>query len=505
MLAGALFALVVIAGPGDEKKELSDAAKRLRVAWASQYEWREDGLKNVTLNFSWDRKRVESNDDERLSSGTGQAVVVGNLIKRVHVDGGWRDDRTEVAEGVRWVLERYVRQPFEEAFRDVVIKDAGKSLSGAFKVSAADKTYYIKNDRIIAELREIGSARLPREVRVDFKLDDMGDGYARLRELYVQKSSSSKKLATSRTLRPRSDSEVPMPASFVLDDEPRSGGTVVLTIKFEEPTVDVEHPVVMDKNAAEILREAWLNRYTLPDSVRVVADFDRRPDKALGGRGWQRVEGELQVWGMDQIEVELAPEKNSRSNQNGRRWRAARRDTCERHIREAFGLLRGTSFEEEFKGCGFELAQDGARKVINVYGFGAHVELWELEKQREALSKAKKPTTEVDERIARLRGRNRVSFLVERDYITGYRRMGAGDDGWTYLKLKKERDGRGLIIRLITTAEGTKLQAKWSYYRAKGLQVPKKIEMLVTPSPGRDFLGVCAYNLKKIRVSVPKN
>ena len=207
---------------------------------------------------------------------------------------------------------------------------------------------------------------------------------------------------------------------------------------------------------------------------------------------------------MDQIDVELAPDKRIRGGL-GRNLRAAIRETCKRHLREAFGLLRATPFEEEFKACGFELVQDGARKVIKVYGFGAHVELWELAEKRESLRKQKQPTTDVDKRIVALHGRNRVSFLVENDYITGYRRMGAGDDGWIYLKLKKERDGRGLITRLITTAEGVKLQAKWSYYRAKGLLVPKKMEMLVTPSRFRKEVGVCAYNLKRIRVSLPKN
>jgi len=153
-----LVALVVIAGPGGEKTELSEAAKRLRVAWASQYEWREDGLKNVTLNFSWERKRVSKRGEERIAKGTGQVVVVGRAIKRVHVDGGWSSDRWEVAEGVRWVLDRYMRQPFGEAFRDVEIKDAGKSVAGAFRVSAAGRTYYLKNDRIIAEVRAMGVA-----------------------------------------------------------------------------------------------------------------------------------------------------------------------------------------------------------------------------------------------------------------------------------------------------------------------------------------------------------
>jgi len=330
----------------------------------------------------------------------------------------------------------------------------------------------------------------------------MGDGYARLREFYTRKTGVGKKVRTSRTLRPRGDSEVPMPAAFVFEDEPPEGGTVVLTMNFDKPAVNVEHPVVMDKNAAAILREAWLNRYTLPDDVRIRAEFDRKPEKALLNRGWPKVEGELQVWGMEEIEVELTPDNNNRNNR-GRTWRAGIRATCERHIREAFGMLRGTPFEEEFAGCGFELAQDGVQKVINVYGFSARVRLWELWEERAVLRREKKPTEEVDKRIAALSDRNLVSVIVENDFITGYRRTGAGDDGWIHLKLKKDRDGRAQIIGLTTTTEGSKLQARWSYYRAKGLLVPKKIQMLVVPEPGRNYSGVCEYALKRIRVTLP--
>ena len=133
------------------------------------------------------------------------------------------------------------------------------------------------------------------------------------------------------------------------------------------------------------------------------------------------------------------------------------------------------------------------------------MEIWGLIEKRKALLKEKKPTDDIDKRMLALSGRNLLSFLIENDYITGYRKSSTRDDGWVYLKLKKERDGRGLITRLTTTAEGTKLQAKWSYHRAKGLQVPKKIQMLVVPEPNRSFLGVCEYVLKRIKVTLPKN
>ena len=56
MLRVALVSLVVFGAPDKDKaEELGPAAKKLRTAWASQYEWREDGIKNVTLGFSWER------------------------------------------------------------------------------------------------------------------------------------------------------------------------------------------------------------------------------------------------------------------------------------------------------------------------------------------------------------------------------------------------------------------------------------------------------------------
>ena len=55
-----------------------------------------------------------------------------------------------------------------------------------------------------------------------------------------------------------------------------------------------------------------------------------------------------------------------------------------------------------------------------------------------------------------------------------------------------------------TTSEGVKLAAKWSYVRMKGIQIPRKFEILVVPTLGRDYVGVCGYALKKIKVTLPK-
>ena len=114
MLAGALVALALLAAPEEEK--INPAAKKLRIAWASQYEWREDGVKNAVIEFTWTRKYTDRNDQENDSSGTGQVVLVGNETKRIHVDGARSWSTGDVKRGVAWVIARFARKPIEEEF-----------------------------------------------------------------------------------------------------------------------------------------------------------------------------------------------------------------------------------------------------------------------------------------------------------------------------------------------------------------------------------------------------
>lgn len=457
MLATALASLLLLAAPDDD-----EAAKKLRIAWASQYEWREDGVKDATLDFTWKQTTRTRRDEVWSNSGTGQLVVVGNEIKRQHVEGVSPGGVKEVREGLEWTVRRYVRKPFEEEFKDVQVKALKPTLAGADRIEAGDMRYLLKNERIIAVERRRGTAKKPIWDRVDYKLEGMGDGYARVRESSSWTTDKNEKLTVLAVLKQRAGAPIPVPESYTQLTELPGGGRIELTIAFGEPRINSEHAILIDPKAAELVKAAWNNRYVLPSEVRITADFERKPDKALARSNWPTIEGELQVWGMDSIEAEVS-EKSIRS----RSFRATITKTCLAHIRWMFGLIKDTPFDQAFKDCGFRITQDGEKQVVRVYGWP-----------------------------------EAVALLIEDGNITGYLENFGPADSWTYLKLKEANGGRMLVERLTRTYEGEKLTAKISYRRTKGLLVPKKFQKLVTYGA---VFGVAEYNFRKLKVTLPKD
>jgi len=457
MLATALAVLVLVGAPDDDATK-----KKLRIAWASQYEWREDKLQNVTLDFEWKRTFRTRKDEETVTSGSGQLLIVGDEVKRRHLEGARGGGRAEVLEGASWVLRRFVRKPFEEAFKDMKLKALEPSASGADRIQAGGRVFVLKNDRIIAIERPMP----PRKgrIRVDYKLDDLGDGYAVLREHYVERGDKGRKLATTRTLTARKGSDVPMPGSYHLGQE-FAGGFLTVEITFKEPKVDLKDPVTIDPGARDLLKEAWLQRYVLPAAIRVRADFTRRPGKLLAQASWNQVTGEFELWEGDKLEVVLT-DKSIRSR--SRRENITK--TCTRHLSYLFGLMRDIPFEEEFKDCGFTQQAGGDGTVVKVYGYA-----------------------------------NAVSLLIRDDAIAGYLEHGALPEDWTMFKLRKSKDGLQRIEKISRTYEGNKKTGKITYHRVKGVAVPKKFQMVVVPSSSRwDRFDLCEYALKRIKIELPK-
>ena len=215
------------------------------------------------------------------------------------------------------MLARFARKPFEEEFKDAEIKDEGETVAGgSHKVRANGITYYLKNDRIVAATRNIGTEKRPFETRVDFKIGTFGDGYAFVSESYSRKNDKGKVLTTTRTLTPRDPrASCRCPATYQYSTQLGKRGSLVIKLKFAGVKTNTDHPVVMHKDAEALLREAWINRYVFPNDIRIVSEFGRKPDRTLAQNRWRVVKGKLLVWGMDSVEVEL--EENRRNGGSG--------------------------------------------------------------------------------------------------------------------------------------------------------------------------------------------
>lgn len=456
MLVAALATLILVAGPDEE---ISPAAKKLRVAWASQYEWREDGIRNVTIDFSWTRK-TKTRRDQYERTGSGQVVVVGNEIKRIHVTGRGADK--EIRDAVRWVIDRYARKPFEEAFKDIELKLLEKSPLVGDKVQAKNRVFVLKNDRIIAIERPIGG-RQRGNIRVDYKLADMGDGYGRVRELFSIKREGEKE-TTTRSLEQRDGSDVPMPGRFHQREERKDKVVVMLELTFGEPKTNQKDAIVVDAEARDILRDAWKQRYVLPKGSRLVAEFTRKPGKVLGKMGWNNVDGEFELNEEGKVEVILSDKIRSR------RFRDAIRVTCEQHLMYLFGLFKDIEFDKEFKDCGFARQDSELGMIIRVYGY-----------------------------------EDAVAFLVKDYKIIGYLDKDARAEEWYTFSLKNAKDGRVMIDRITRVYEGSSKTARISYTRAKGgVSVPRKFQYITLPGlPLHDF-DVCTYQFKRIKYDGPR-
>jgi hypothetical protein len=475
----ALIVLLLVGAPE------TDAAQLLKTAYASQYEWKEDHLKNVTLEFTyrwtWGPKAKPTDKKppppEANLEGAGRVVVVGERVFPGHYpdlrrDGQWQREgrtvrgpeiRNEFQGHIAWVLRRFVRQPFDTAFKDAPIQGPEKTAFG-LKVTAHGRPIYIDQNKITAMELDVSARKdKPHMVLLQFQHGKVGDGYAILGETcsYTTKGTE---IAVSwrRQLTTKQAERAPVPLSYTYT-RTFGGSEQTLTIEFDRVTMDAAHPVVLDPHARDLLKEAWERRFTLPTAMGIEGEFHRRPDKDLAKARWQDVPGSFEVWGMTEIKVAL-PENRFRD----KGWRGTVEKTCEGHIRWIFGLLKATPFEEEFKDCGFELVPQGKEQVIQVYGY----------------EKA-------------------LAFKVADGAIVGHFSEELRKKGWWDYKVKRTSDGQFMLDRMRREFEGRKIELRFRYGRVKGYQLPKKVDVLGTTA-GEPYVGVAEYSFRRLKVLLPE-
>ena len=280
----------------------ADAATLLRTAYASQYEWKEDHLRSVTLEFTYDWSLSEGGENTR-HQGKGEIVVVGDAVVRRHCAELDPRHRDRLDEHLDWILERFLRPPFEEKFRGVTFRGPEEVSPGRSKIGAGDITYVVQGDRIVAAELNIGTAEAPHLVPVEYECAAVGGGYAIVKERF-RYSSSGGTFMTLRELETRDTPKAPVPASYscALGGPRRSER---LTTRFDRVAIDAAHPVVRNPKARDGLQAAWERRFVLPEGLRLEGAFKRKADKALRRAGWSDVEGRFRVWGMKKIDVVL--------------------------------------------------------------------------------------------------------------------------------------------------------------------------------------------------------
>ncbi|MHC4934206.1 MAG: hypothetical protein ACYTGV_18695, partial [Planctomycetota bacterium] len=359
MLAAALLSLLVLGAP-----DRTEAEQKLRIAWNSQYEWKEDGVKSVLLDFAFERNFRNPNGGERDSKGAGQLVVVDGKVIRVHLTGVTGKDRDQLTAEIGWVLGRFVRKPFEEAFKGVKLRGPEEAAGGALRIQAPGRGFLIKDDRLFAEERNFGTPKDPYIARVKYEVGDMGGGYAIL-GTRVSFTRKDKRFSSKRSLKPRFVDGIPMPLSYAFATDRPDGSRVRYQVEFDLPKLNTQHPVVLDPAARELLKTAWERRYVLPDSIRIEGEYKRSFDKNLAKTQWiDKVAGPFQIWGMDQIEAEVE-EDRFRSDDLHRS--VAR--SCTGHFQWFFAYLKRRPFDKEFENCGFKRREEKSGTiVVQVFG-----------------------------------------------------------------------------------------------------------------------------------------
>ncbi|MHC4224284.1 MAG: hypothetical protein ACYSX0_05730 [Planctomycetota bacterium] len=462
MLAAALLSLLVLGAP-----ERSEAEKKLRIAWNSQYEWKEDGVKSVLLDFTFERSyRSPEGHWSKVSKGAGQLVVVDGEVIRTHLTRITGKERTQLAAEMGWVLRRFVRKPFDEAFKGVKLRGPEEAGGGAQRIKLRGKSYLIKNDRLIAEERNFGPPEDSEFARVSYEVGEMGGGYAILgtRVSFTRKDWSFRR---KRSLKPRFVDGIPMPLSYTFSTDLPDDRRVRYQVEFDLPKLNAQHPVVLDPAARDLLKAAWERRYVLPDQIRIEGEYKRLLDKNLSRTQWiDKVPGPFQVWGMNQIEAEV---EDDRFQSDDLHRSVAR--SCTGHFQWFFAHLRNRPFEKEFENCGFKRQEEKSGTIV-IQIFGSPFVL-----------------------AYRLRERSIIGVLENSPVA----------DRWWEWKLKSMTEERDLIERMSREIQGKDYTLKFSYSRSKGHLVPKRFQVLEGGNVRNKgwVWGVVDYALKKIKVSLP--
>jgi len=456
MLSPCIWALLLLAETGE------DAARMLRIAWASQYEWREDKIENVTLDFTyvstWKGRRE---GEEGKWAGKGQIVVIGNELVRTHLPSAADGARGGLEGQLRWIVARFVRKPFEEEFKDAKFAAPEKLADGATKIKAGERTFLVRDDRLVGMEIDVGSAAQPYIARLDWTTGHMGGGYAVVSESLAYTRAGSK-WSTTRTLAVQEGGDQPVPASSVLAWSAPLAGSGELKITFEKPVTNAADALAGDAAARDELKGAWGRRYVLPGDARIDGEFQRKIDRELAKLGWTgNVKGEFQIAPPDPCEI-VIDEKSFR----GGRWADQITESCKQHFRWFFAFLEEREFDVEFKNCGFRRAGD----AIEVLGY----------------TKA-------------------LAFRLEDGKIAGFRDPKADEGGWWEFKLKEGKDDLARIEAMGTDLGGKEVALRIKYQKVKGVDVPASFEVLAMNDPaGADPAlgsGIVEYELKKLKVT----
>lgn len=471
MLAG-LVGILLLATP-------EEAQARLKVAYGSLYEWKESGVANVTLDFTYE-KTWKTLDKEGVDyAGTGQFVVVGDEVVRRHCPGAPELQRREIDAHFAWILDRFARKPFDERFKDVSVWQIEKLEDGTERVRAGLRVFLVKDDRLRGEEQTVGTPPDTATVVRAYQLADIGGGYAVSGEKATWRIGEER-VTQSVEVAWEERGEHPVPTSYVFTHERVSypekgeptGRADVFRIRFTKATVNREDPVTVDPNARDLLAAAWAHRYVLPGDIRAEGDFDRQIDKDLRLAGWTgTVKGSFQIWGMDNLSV-ILDERVLRGWQQDRMREI--RDAVTAHLVWFFGWLHDRPFEKEFAGCGFELADSGG-----------------------------------DGQVVRVRGYARaLAFRVDDGRVTGYLQHAPDGEVWWKFRLQSLKKDLERLDGMTAKVGDETHELRFRYARPKGIDFPTSIEVLAEASRragGARGYGVCSYELKRVRVTPPKN
>jgi len=434
-MANWLLLPILLLGAPDETSKPEEGVKRLRIAWASQYEWKEDNVETANCEFRF-RYIRGSGEQEQIYEGAGELLVADGKIVRRHYTGLPNDRRAHVQAQLDWIVARFVRESFEEKFADLKMGGPEDMSGGSIKIGAGRTEYIIRDDRIIAENRPMpglpDTAKL-RRIRANFSVQDLGEGYAIHAETERYTSSSGKKVGGFKKLEFDAVGEVPVPKRFESKIDEESGKNH-LEIMFFNTTLNGENAEVVDAAARDLLKQAWIRRYTLPPELRLYGRFRRKPVGNAPRWVTEDVEGVFRVEGMDSIVAEL---EGKRYDNMGKTRRKTLDDRTTDDITWAFGFMKTTTFETEFKGCGFRSAQERKWTLIEIIGH---------------------------EKIQ--------AYRVNGDRIVGVLEHGT-EPLWWERKIKAGRAGN-LVTELKQRREDETVVLKLSYGRTKGHQFPKK-------------------------------
>jgi len=452
---------LLLAAPDDDP-----ARTMLRIAYASLYEWREDKVANATFDFEVSAERQGRKPEDLLRwKAQGSVVIVDGKIERLHIEGPNRDRQGEIRGEMEWALARFVRTPFDEAFKEAKFKGPEQLSEGRHAIHLGRSSWILANDRIVASERNVGTPEEPFRIRVDHKLADVGGGYAILGESFAYKRENVA-IEDARTLTVTLADRIPVPEK--LTHVAKSFGRASTTeITFRNPRLNEEHPIVLQPLVRDRVKAAWEQRYRIPRGVRIDGEWDRVPGKATVKGGWQR-----KAYGSFQYlngELEVIVSEKLRINEGVRK---SFRDYGQAHIRAALEMVLEKPFEEEFKGCGFLV-------------------------------------DEADPAVVRLLGHPRMLALrIEDGIITAHSEDAFGAVDWWEYRTKKARDGRVLIERMTRRVDDRKWHVKIAYAREGEYYVPRSFEVLVPAQPwGRGEakeVAILGYDLRKLDVIPPK-